>query len=111
MQTLSRAQTILEQYDGEPWWFHANGSGQTMTDHLVDHGFTREDLAGLSDGQLMRLHGAVHTDSRFMSPLKAVATQAPVQAVTQRKITYQQPQQVFRIFQIQDCPNGRCRLR
>lgn len=53
------ARSAKLQFAGQPWF--EPGHKQTTKKHLIeDHGYTAEDLDGLTDDQLNRLHGTAH---------------------------------------------------
>jgi hypothetical protein len=53
-------QYILDTYRGNEWYHNGQRVGKA---HLVEHGFSLDDLNGRSGKELGMLHGAVHTNS------------------------------------------------
>ena len=92
-QPQSEAQRILNEYNGRGWYIRgARGDVTHLRRHLTNHGVPAAGLETLTNAELERVHGAVHTqhDSAAM---------------------YQQtPTQPGGFVRIRNCPDGRCRV-
>ena len=103
----SEAIRILDSYNGRPWHVVGRrGDAAHLRRHLADHGLPSIGLQNLSNGQLERVHGAMHqqhpsasmyakdpNDRRFLRIRPSVRVQTP-------RFNFQM-----------NCPNGRCRIK
>lgn len=51
---------VLDNYSGNDWWHNKK---QPSANHLVSHGFELKDMQQLTQKELNKLHGAIHTNS------------------------------------------------
>ncbi len=89
----SEAQRILNEYNGQGWYIRgARGNVTHLRRHLTNHGVPAAGLETLTNAELERVHGAVHTQHDSASMYR------------------QTPTQPAGFVRIRNCPDGRCRV-
>lgn len=107
-------QELRSKYRGQVYATMARGQEDRVWDHLVQHGYTRDQISSLSQSDATALHSLSHSEGPDkITPFRSQAiaqAQAPVQAYVSVPQTYSMPiaSMAFDGGFDPNCANGQC---